>query len=185
MTQFYFRGIIIHAMDNTNKITNQNQNIVFDQKPLSAQPQTQLPGDQNQIRGQTQTQQQPQAGSGGTLVKERELPATSSAGPSVSEFVKPSGHEAEPMIPDELEKIGVGSVREFQKVGPEEQKIGIKESMPPVRTEPVGLVQTPMTEEEARQTLKNAKTSESRWGLAALIVKFFKSIHHKLLTNKG
>jgi len=162
-------------MDDKNKTQTQTQY----QQPQ----QSQVGG--GDAQGQIQTQQQPQVGSGGALVKERELFVTPSAGPSVSEFVKPSGVEAEPRIHDELEKIGVRRVREFPEVGHEEQGIGIKESMPPVKTEPTGLVQTPMTEEEAKQTLKHEKPTASIMWIAALVVKYFKKMHRRLLTSKN
>jgi len=131
--------------------------------------------DTDKTQGQTPSQQ-PQAGGIGSLVKEH--------GPVATGDLRPSG--IEPEIHPELEQIGVKSVPEFPTVGPSEQNAGIrpaKESVP-VQTSPSGLVQTPMTEEEARLTLKHAKPTESSFGLATLIVKFFKSIHHKLLTSK-
>lgn len=139
--------------------------------------------DTDKTQGQTQTQQQPQMGGVATLVKERELPVTSSAGPSVSEFVMPSGSEAEHKIDRELAGMDVRPVTEFPTVGPEEQKAGIRESTPPVKTEPSGLVQTPMTEEEARQTAKHEKPENALKWFAALIVKHFNSIHHNLIQN--
>ena len=150
-------------MDDTDKTQGQIQN----------QQQVQQP--------QQQVQQQPQAGVGvqgvGSLVKEH--------GPVASDGLRPSAPE--PEVHPELEQIGVRSVPEFPEVKPEHQKVGIspaKESVP-VQTAPSGLAQIPMTEEEARQTLKHSKPSESRFGLATLIVKFFKSIHNNLLISKG
>jgi len=130
--------------------------------------------DKNKTRGQIPSQQ-PQAGFG-SLVKEH--------GPIAAGGLRPSG--IEPEIHRELEQIGVKSVPEFPKVGPEERKVGIEPAGESVPVEPSGIVHpSVMTEEEARLTLKHAKPTESRFGLATLIVKFFKSIHHKLLTSKN
>lgn len=132
--------------------------------------------DKNQIQGQVPNQP-PQQGGAGSLVKEH--------GPIATGDVQPSG--IEPEIHRELEQIGVKSVPEFPEVKPEHQRIGIspaKESVP-VQTVPSGHVQIPMTEEEARQTLKEEKPENALKWLAALIVKHFKQAHHKLLTSNG
>jgi len=140
--------------------------------------------DKNKTQAQTQSQQpqqsqvQPPQQGVGSLVKEH--------GPVATGDLWPSG--IEPEIHRDLEQIGVKSVSpEFPEVKPDEQRIGIKpakESMP-VQTAPSGLAQIPMTEEEARLTLKHTKPSESRFGLATVIIKFFRTIHHNLLTNKN
>ena len=152
------------VMDDKNKTQGQTQ---------GQQPQQSQVGD---TQGQVQTQQQPQAAGVGSLVKEH--------GP-VATDVRLS--IPEPEIHPELEQIDVKSVPEFPEVKPEHKAVGIepaKESVP-AQTAPSGLVQTPMTEEEARLTLKHAKPTESSFGLATLILKFFKTIHHNLLTSKG
>ena len=133
-----------------------------------------------QGQDQNQPQPQPQMGGVSTLVKERELPVDSSAGPSVSEFVRPS--EVEPKIRPELEEIGV-RVPESPKV--ESADITHAKESVPVKTEPSGLSQIPMTEEEARQALKHEEPTNSNWGYLATIIKFFKTIHHGLLVRKN
>jgi hypothetical protein len=128
--------------------------------------------DKNKTQGQVQTQQQP-VGGVGSLVKEYGPVAIRSS--------------PEPEIRSEVEHIVVKSAPEFPEVKPEHQAVGIspaKESVP-VQTKPSGLTQIPMTEEEAMQTLKNTKPTESRFGLATVILKFFKTLHHKLLINKN
>jgi len=131
--------------------------------------------DKNKTQGQIQTQQQP-LGSVGSLVKEH--------GP-ISTGVIPSSPE--PEIHPELEQIGVKHVPEFPEVTQGHQAVGIepaKESVP-AQTAPSGLTQIPMTEEEAMETRKHSKPTESRFGLATLILKFFKALHHNLLTSKN
>lgn len=133
--------------------------------------------------GQVSNQQPPTRGVG-TLVKERGLPVASSADSSVSEFIKPSGAERGIEVHPGLKEIGVKpAAPEFPKVGPAEQKVGIRESMPPVKTEPTGLVQIPMMEKEARERLKHEKPTASIAWVAALVVKYFKKIHHSLIQN--
>ena len=131
--------------------------------------------DTDKTQGQIPSQP-PQAGGVGSLVKEH--------GPIAAGGLRPSG--IEPEIHRELEQTGVKSVPEFPTLGPEERKLGIEPAGESVPVEPSGIVYpSVMTEEEARQTLKNAKPSESRFGLATLIVKFFKTLHHNLLTSKN
>lgn len=92
----------------------------------------------------------------------------------VSEFVRPS--EVEPTIHPELAEIGVEKVKEVQDLTLEDKKAGLsaaKESVP-VSTAPTGLVQLPMTEEEAKRTIKTTSPSESRHWLAALVKKISK-----------
>ena len=148
-------------MNDTNQIPSQNQ--------TSGQAQSQAQAQQGQMPLQT--------GAVGSLVKEH--------GPISADGLRPSAPE--PEVHPELEQIGVRSVPEFPEVKPEHQKVGIspaKESVP-VQTTPSGHVQIPMTEEEARQELKHENPTNSNWGRLAVIVKFFKTIHHKLLTSKG
>lgn len=89
----------------------------------------------------------------------------------VSEFVKPS--EAGPVIHPELREVGVKEVTEVPDLTLEDKKAGLsaaKESVP-VSTAPSGLVQLPMTEEEARHTIKTTSISDSRHWLAVLVEK--------------
>ncbi len=108
-------------------------------------------------------------------------------GPSVgvSEFIKPSGAEASPVIPPEVAEHGVEAVvnEEAPRVTEEQRQVGIepaKESVP-VLTQPTGLVQGPMTEEEARETMKiHKKVSNSIVWLAATILKHAQMVHQKI-----
>lgn len=96
----------------------------------------------------------------------------------VSEFVKPS--EAEPTIHPELAEVGVEKVKEVPDLTLEDKKAGLsaaKESVP-VSTAPSGLVQLPMTEEEARRTIKTTSVSDSRHWLAFLIEKVSKLLKY-------
>jgi len=132
--------------------------------------------DTDKTQGQIPSQP-PQAGGVGSLVKEH--------GPIAAGGLRPSG--IEPEIHRDLEQIGVKSIPpEFPEVKPDEQQIGIKpakESVP-VQTTPSGLAQIPRTEEEAKQELKHENPTNSNWGYLALFVKFFRKLHHKLLTSK-
>ncbi len=153
-------------MDDKNQILSQNQ------ANAQTQPQTQA----LQGQKQPQNQQQPQTGGVGSLVKEH--------GPIATGELRPS--RPEPEIHRELQEI-VKSVPEFPEVKPDERQVGIspaKESVP-VKTTPSGLNKIPMTEDEAKQELKHENPTNSNWGYLALFVKFFKTIHHKLLTNKN
>jgi len=131
--------------------------------------------DTDKTQGQTPSQP-PQAGGVGSLVKEH--------GP-ISTGVRSSSPE--PEIHPKLEQIGVvESAPEFPTLGPSEQKAGISPAGDSVPVEPSGIVHPSiMTEEEAKQTLKQEKPTASIKWIAALVVKFFKKIHLKLLTNKG
>ncbi|MBI1982525.1 MAG: hypothetical protein HYU49_01805 [Candidatus Levybacteria bacterium] len=132
-----------------------------------------------------QAQDQPQASVGGSVVqqpvvtpvsapqKEQQPPAS-----SVSEFVKPS--EAEPAIHPELAEVGVEKVSEVPELTLEDKKAGLapaKESVP-VLTQPSGLIQLPMTEEEARRTIKTTNVSDSRHWLAVLVEKMFQILKY-------
>lgn len=126
---------------------------------------------QTNIKSQTQDQpqvqgQQPVATPVGTPQKEQQ-PVSS----EVSEFVKPS--ETEPVIHPELSEVGVEKVKEVPELTLEDKKAGLsaaKESVP-VSTAPSGLVQLPMTEEEALRTIKTTNVSDSRHWLAVLVEK--------------
>lgn len=96
----------------------------------------------------------------------------------VSEFVKPS--EAEPVIHPELAEAGVEKIKEVPDLTLEDKKAGLsaaKESVP-VSTVPSGLVQLPMTEEEARRTIKTTKPSDSRHWWAVLVEKVYQFLKY-------
>lgn len=98
--------------------------------------------------------------------------------PEISEFVKPS--EAEPVIHPELAEAGVEKVKEVPDLTLEDRKAGLsaaKESVP-VSTTPSGLVQLPMTEEEAKRTIKTTSVSDSRHWLAVLVEKVFQLLKY-------
>lgn len=117
-----------------------------------------------------QTQDQPVATPVSAPQKEQQ--------PAVSEFLKPS--EAEPVIQPELSEAGVEKVKEVPDLTLEDKKAGLepaKESVP-VSTTPSGLVQLPMTEEEAVRTIKTTSVSDSRHWLAVLVEKVFQLLKY-------
>ncbi len=131
-----------------------------------------------QTTSDDQNAQQPPTQPVGSVAKEQ--------GPlGVSEFIKPSGAESTPVIPPEVAEHGVETVTDYEKpqLTQEHKEVGIheaKESVP-VSTQPTGSVQLPMTEEEARQTVKmHKKVSDSILWLAALILKHAKMVHQKI-----
>ena len=120
-------------------------------KPANTQPQAQV--------------QQPATPVGTPQKEQQPVPS------EVSEFVKPS--QVEPAIHPELAEVGVERVSEIPELTLEDKKAGLsaaKESVP-VPTTPQGLVQLPMTEEEARRTIKTTNASDSRHWLAVLVEK--------------
>lgn len=120
-----------------------------------------------------QTQDQPVATPLSAPQKEQQPVAS-----ETSEFIKPS--EAEPIIHPELAEAGVEKVKEVPDLTLEDKKAGLsaaKESVP-VSTAPSGLVQLPMTEEEARQTIKKTSISDSRHWLAVLVEKVFQLLKY-------
>ena len=155
-------------MDDKNQTVASDQNLSNGQR----QPQTQTPQDQKQVA--------PVATSVGTTQKEQGPVMRSDSETRVSEFIKPSKPEL--TITSELSEIGVETQRP-PAITAEHEKAGItlaKESVP-VKTEPSGIVYLPMTEDEAKQTLKHAKPTNSIWGVAALVLKYFKEIHKKIV----
>lgn len=128
---------------------------------------------------------QPQAPGGGSVVQQPVVTPVSvpqkeqqPVASEVSEFVKPS--EAEPVIHPELAEVGVKEVTEVPELTLEDKKAGIepaKESVP-VSAAPSGLVQLPMTEEEALRTIKTTKPSDSRHWWAVLVEKVFQVLKY-------
>ena len=110
----------------------------------------------------------------GSVHKEQGPVATTAP---TSEFVKPS--ETEPALSKELQEMGVESVPNTPDLDQDHADAGIvhaKESVP-VKTEPSGTVQLPMTQTQAQSILKlHKKVSDSVVWLATLILKQFKLI---------
>lgn len=128
---------------------------------------------------------QPQAPGGGSVVQQPAVTPVSvpqkeqqPVSSEVSEFVKPS--EAEPVIHPELSEVGVEKVKEVPDLTLEDKKAGLEPSSEsvPVSTAPSGLVQLPMTEEEALRTIKTTKASDSRHWLAVLVEKVFQLLKY-------
>ena len=145
---------------------------------------TQTPTGQTQDQQQPPIQnQQPQAGGGGSIVKELEPVRTQQEDVNVSEVVSPS--EEEPRIHEELEKMGVKSVSESPKLDDLAKNAGVSHSGESTPAVPTGYAPITMTEDVAKQTVKNAKQTDSIKWRAALIVKFFKKMHGKLLGGRN
>lgn len=128
----------------------------------------------DQTQQQTQNQQSQGGGVGNIVNKEQEPSASSRADSSFSEFVKPSGHEIEPQLHPELEKIGVTRVSDFPKVGPTEQKVGISPTgaSVPVLTQTSKLIK--LHEELRAEGADRQGTESSGHWLLALLEKVLK-----------
>lgn len=107
----------------------------------------------------------------GTVQKEQAPPV----GMQETPYIQPS--EAEPVLSKEVSEAGVEPVSEMPKLTIEDKRAGLepaKEAVP-VQTEPTGVIQLPMTAQQARSILKVHKkvTDSFRW-LALLILRQIK-----------
>ncbi len=101
-----------------------------------------------------------------------------------TEWIKPS--EKKPEIHPEIAEAGIKEVSELPELKEDHKKAGIelaKESTP-VSTEPLGIVELPMTQTQASNIVKKNKdaTNALVW-LAILVLKQIKKMHGKLLNK--
>lgn len=90
--------------------------------------------------------------------------------------------EKAPIIPQEVQQVGVEAVSEQVKLTQEHLKAGLthaKESTP-VSTEPTALIQFPMTAQQVQQTVQRSKVSDSVLWFALLILRQMKIAHQKM-----
>lgn len=111
--------------------------------------------------------------------KEKIIPEMGSV--ATAEFVKPS--EPEPVLSQEVKSAGVENVSEMPRLTNEDAKAGIqlaKEAVPPA-TEPTGIVELPMTEQEAKKVIKlHKKLADSLYWLGVEVLRQFRIIHQKI-----
>jgi hypothetical protein len=165
--------------------TAQNQNQVSDD--IQAQPQAivQPPVSDQPVQPQVQTQPRPQISPIGIGNKE--------VAP-VGDYVRAS--EAAVIKDREVSDAGIVEVEKEIKLEEAHEKMGVRLSAEstPVKTEPSGLVQLPMDEEEAQKQLKKGPGhninlekffegiffADSVYGFAVLMAKHIKRIHGKI-----
>jgi hypothetical protein len=142
----------------------------------------------NNVPPQVPVQPSPQAPAVGATNKEVEKA-------SVSNFIRPS--EPEPIKDREVAEAGIIEAEREIKLEEAHEKMGVRLSAEstPVKTEPTGLVQLPMDEEEAKKAAKKGPGhninlekffegiffADSVYGFAVLMLKHLKSIHKKLV----
>lgn len=105
---------------------------------------------------------------------------------SKRDLIEQAPLEKGPEVDQELAEAGIEKVHDKPHLTLEDKKAGIrlaKESVE-VKTASSGLVNMPLTEEEAKRVLKvHKKISDSVVWLAAEIVKQFKIMHKKMIRN--
>jgi hypothetical protein len=164
--------------------TAQNQNQVSDDTQVQVQPPA--PISPQPVQSQPPIQQ-PQATPVGTANKEVGVAP-------VSDYVRAS--EAAVIKDREVSEAGVIEVEKEIKLEEAHEKMGVRLSAEstPVKTQPSGLIQLPMDEEEAEKEIKKGPGhninlekffdgiffANSVYGLAVLMAKHLKRIHHKL-----
>jgi hypothetical protein len=146
-----------------------------------------LVNDNTQVQTQPQAQPQTQVLPTGTANKEIEVAP-------VSDFVRPS--EPEPIKDQEVVDAGVAAIEKEMKLEEVHERMGVKLSAEstPVKTEPTGMVQLPISEQEAKKTIKRGPGrnfnlekffegiffADSVYGFAILMLKHLKRIHGKI-----
>lgn len=142
----------------------------------------------NQDQGQVQSQvapitQAPAPAPVSVPQKEQESVLVSSGG-GTTEGIKPS--EPELVIHPELTRVGVEQVSELPTLTAEQEEIGIrlaKEAVP-VPQAPTGIVQLPMTEQEAKKVVRlHKKITESILWLARLVLRQVQIMHQKVASS--
>lgn len=136
-----------------------------------------------QNQDQVNNQVQPQAVSSPVSSPQKEQ-IEPVLGQTPPEWVKPS--EKEPEIHPEIAEAGIKETSELPELKEDHKKAGIelaKESTP-VSTEPLGIVELPMTQAQASNIVKKNKDSANAlvW-LAILVLKQIKKMHGKLLNK--
>ncbi len=87
----------------------------------------------------------------------------------------PAGPEVRHDI-EGLEGLGVKENNDRPVLTEDRRQVGIDHAIPPPPTAPTGLVQIPLTKEEALAEVKGRKPTDSGWGLGTLILKVLKGI---------
>lgn len=165
-------------MDDTAQNNNQANTNVQPQDVTQTQP----------VQSPVQPQPQPQVAPVGSAHKEVGVAP-------VSDYVRAS--EAAVIKDREVSDAGIVEVEKEIKLEEVHEKMGVRLSgeSTPVKTQPSGLVQLPMDEKEAEKQIKKGPGhniniekffdgiffADSVYGLAVLMAKHLKRIHHKLL----
>ena len=157
--------------------TAQNKNQTDDNVSSQSQPQVPVP---------SQPQPQPQVTPVGTVNKEVEVAP-------VSDFVKPS--ETAVIKDKEVAEAGIVEAEKQIKLEEAHEKLGVTPSAEstPVKTEPTGMVQLPISEQDAKKIVSKGPGNfnlekffsgvfftDSIYGFAILMLKHLKKIHKKL-----
>lgn len=90
--------------------------------------------------------------------------------------LSPSGAEVNHKISQELKNIGVQETEDRPDLTEDHKQAGINHagaSIPP-QTAPTGLIELPLTREEAFAEVKGKKPNDSGWGLGKLVLKVLK-----------
>jgi hypothetical protein len=168
--------------------TAQNQNQVSDNtQPQPVVPTQPVAQPEPQVQAPIQVSPQPQVTPVGSARKEVGIAP-------VSDYVRAS--EAAIIKDREVSDAGIVEVEKEIKLEEAHEKMGVRLSAEstPVKTEPSGLVQLPMDEKEAEKLIKKGPGhninlekfldgiffANSVYGLAVLMAKHLKRIHHKI-----